>query len=131
MGNGPTPEELRLSNWIDGEPRSIKSILAIPSDKRLVLSVTEVAELLGVSTGTVRLYTRKGWLFAPDTFGGRVLITKASLERFLTVGPTVPTPDPVSPTRAPSVSPPPVRRTKATGGGFNLAALRGRGRNAG
>lgn len=129
MGNGTTPEELRLSNWIDGEPRSIKSILAIPSDKRLVLSVFEVAELLGVSTGTVRLYTRKGWLFAPDTFGGRVLITKASLERFLTVGPPVATPEPVS--SAPCVPPPPVRRKKAAGGGFNLSALRGRGRNAG
>lgn len=108
-----------LTNWVDGAPQTYQAILA--ADNSLVVSVKKVAELLNVSQCTVRNFTKKGFLFAPDTFGGRVLITKASLVKFLTEGPPVPPPTLESPPE-PSVPPPPAQRKSK---GFNLGALAG------
>lgn len=108
-------------NWTENGPITYRALLSRAPHDRPVLSVGEVATLLGVHGSTVRNYTRKGWLFAPDTGGGRVLITRASLEKFLTEGPPSP---PESPT--PSVPPPPVSRKSAAG--FNLDAFRRKAR---
>ena len=54
-------------------------------DKRLALTVDEVAEILGLSRSTAYLFATRGD-FPTIRIGRRLLIPKAALEKMLAVG---------------------------------------------
>lgn len=52
---------------------------------KLVYSVSEVAELLGISRGSAYTYVRNGHIRSVN-IGGRFIIPKQAVDEFLTIG---------------------------------------------